>query len=245
MSAAPWHRRVLAQVSLDVRTALRNGEQLLLTLVLPALALVVLGRTQLVDLGTDDRLALVVPGVLALAVVSNAFTSRAIALAFDRRSGVLRLLATTPLGPGGLLAGSVGAVLVLLTVQVTVLGILGIAMGWRPAAAGLPWAVLAITLGATSLGALAMLLAGALRAEAVLAAANLLWVLLLVGGGLVVPPDLLPGPLGTLAPWQPAGALADALRLALTGTVPVRPLVVLSAWTLILVPAARRWFRWH
>jgi hypothetical protein len=50
------------------------------------------------ETGGVSRIDFATPGVLALAVVSSAFTSQAIATAFDRRNGVLRMLATTPLG---------------------------------------------------------------------------------------------------------------------------------------------------
>ncbi|HRA51050.1 ABC transporter permease [Actinotalea sp.] len=244
-AAAPAARRIGAQVLLETRTVLRNGEQLLITLVLPVLLLVVLTRTDLVDVGPGDRMALVAPGILALAVMSTAFTSQAITTGFDRRNGVLRLLATTPLGRGGLVAGKVGAVLVLQAGQVTVLSAVAVTLGWRPEPAGIPAAVLALLLGTAAFTSLALLLAGVLRAEAVLAVANLLWVLLLVGGGVVLPADQLPGPLAALAAWQPAGALGGALRAALTdGAAPAVALLVLTGWAALLGAAATRWFRW-
>jgi ABC-2 type transport system permease protein len=93
-------RRLLAQAAFDARVLLRNGEQVLLTLVLPALLLVGLVVTDVPDLGPGPRVDVVAPGVLALAVLSTAFT-QAIGTAFDRRYGVLRLLGTTPLGRPG------------------------------------------------------------------------------------------------------------------------------------------------
>lgn len=241
-AAAPAWRRVLAQAGFQVRGVARNGEQLLLTLVLPALVLVVLGRTTLLDLG-EDRMATLAPGVLALAVMSTAFTSQAITTAFDRRAGVLRLLATTPLGRGGLIAGTVVGVLVVEAVQVLVLGGIAVGLGWRPPA---PWAaLLVLVLGTAAFVPLALLLAGTLRAEAVLGAANLVWVLLLVGGGVVVPADQLPGPLAAIAPLLPSGALGDGLRAALgDGGLPLAPLVVLGVWALAGGALARRSFRW-
>lgn len=244
-AAAPFLRRVTSQARLEVRTVLRNGEQLVITLVLPALLLVVLSRTTLVDLGTDDRIGLVAPGVLALAVMSTAFTSQAIATGFDRRNGVLRLLATTPLGRGGLLAGKALAVVALETLQMAVLATVAVALGWRPDPAGLPTALGALVLGTAAFTALALLVAGTLRAEAVLAVANLLWVLLLAGGAVVLPADLLPGPLAAVAPLLPSGALGEALRTALgEGRPAVGALLVLAAWTAVLAGATARWFRW-
>ncbi|HMO10481.1 MAG TPA: ABC transporter permease, partial [Actinotalea sp.] len=128
---APAARRVLSYAGTRVRAMVRNGEQLLLTLVLPVLALVVLGRTELVDLGPDPMSGLTA-GVLALAVMSTAFTSTAISTAFDRRAGVLRLLATTPLGRGGLLLGTIVAVAVFEAVQMLVIGGVAAGMGWQP-----------------------------------------------------------------------------------------------------------------
>ena len=243
--SAPFVRRVLGQAGFELRTTLRNGEQLLLTLVLPVLLLVGLSRTTLVDVGSEDRLAVVAPGVLALAVMSTAFTSQAITMAFDRRAGVLRLLATTPLGRSGLVMGKAAGVLALEVLQVGVLGGVAAALGWQPAARGLPMALLALAMGTLAFSGLAVMLAGLLRAEAALAVANLLWVLLLVGGAVILPARLLPGPLAALAPWLPSGALGDALRAALsTGSAPLLPVVVLAVWAVVLGLGAVRFARW-
>lgn len=245
--AAPLARRVGAQAAAEVRTVLRNGEQLVITLVLPLLILVALGRTTLVDLGASgaERIDLVAPGVLALAVMSTAFTSQAIATGFDRRNGVLRLLATTPLGRSGLVAGKVLAVVALELLQVAVLGGAAVALGWRPDPAGVPAALLALVLGTAAFTSLALLVAGLLRAEAVLAVANLVWVLLLAGGGVVLPASMLPGPLAALATLLPSGALGEALRTALAGDgVAAGPLLVLAAWSAVVSALVARTFRW-
>ncbi|NMR21410.1 ABC transporter permease [Cellulomonas fimi] len=246
-TAAPAWRRVVAQALFEARLVLRNGEQLLVTLVLPALLLVGLARTSVVALDTQGatRVDFVTPGILALAVMSTAFTSQAIATSFDRRNGVLRLLATTPLGRRGLLAGKVVAVLAVEVVQVVVLGTVALALGWRPDVAGLGPALLALLLGTAAFTSLALLVAGVLRPEAVLAVANLLLVLLTVAGGAIVPALQLPGPLGDLARLLPSAALGEALRAALLdGTVATGPLLVLGAWTAVLAWGAARLFRW-
>jgi ABC-2 type transport system permease protein len=243
-AAAPPLRRVLAQARFDATVLLRNGEQLLLTLVLPALLLVALAVTSVPDLGPGRRIDVVAPGVLALAVMSTAFTGQAIGTGFDRRYGVLRLLGTTPLGRGGLLAGRVLAVLAVEALQMVVLGGIALGLGWRPRAAGVPLAVVAVLLGTAAFVALGLLLAGTLRSEAVLAAANLVWVLLLAGGGVVVPTERMSG-VGAVARLLPSGALGDALRAALgTGSVRWGALAVLLAWTAAAAAAAVRWFRW-
>src|SRR5690606_24595945 len=173
------------------------------------------------------------------------FTAQAIMTAFDRRAGVLRLLATTPLGPEGLLGGTVGGVLAGQVVQVVVLGGIALGLGWEPAAAGIPAALLAIVLATATFTALALLLAGTLRAEAVLGLANLVFVLFAAGGAVLLPADRWPGPIADAVALLPTGALGEALRASLgEGAVPARSLAVLAVWALVSALAARRWFRW-
>lgn len=244
-AAAPAPRRVLAQAGFEIRVLLRNGEQLLISLILPALVLVGLSRLEIGDLGPGGRIDVVAPGVLAMTLISLAFTAQAIATAFDRRNGVLRLLATTPLGRAGLLAGKMLAVLGLGAAQIGVLAALALGLGWRPDAAGVPAAVLLLALGAAVFVALALVVAGTLRAEAVIAVANLVWVLLLAGGAVLVPAATLPGPLATLAPLLPSGALGEGLRTAFgSGTLDLGAVGVLVAWTVVLGFGVRRTFRW-
>ncbi len=245
--AAPAWRRVLSQASFETRLILRNGEQLLVTLILPVLLLIGLAQASVIrlDTGGATRIDFVTPGIFALAVMSTAFTSQAITTSFDRRNGVLRLLATTPLGRGGLLAGKVCAVLAVEAVQVVVLGGVALLLGWAPPVAGLAPALAAVVLGTAAFTSLALLLAGTLRSEAVLAVANLLLVLLTVAGGAVVPATQLPGVLATVAPLLPSGALGDALRGALLDSgLPFGAALVLAAWTIALALGAGKLFRW-
>lgn len=242
--AASVTRRILAQARFDARSMLRNGEQLMLTVILPLLVLVGLSRSSVVDLGDGPRIDLAVPGVLALALISTSFTGQAIATGFDRRAGLLRLLGITPLGRSGLIAGRVGAVLLVQLIQILLLGTAGVLLGWRPDPAGIVPALVIGVLGTAAFVALGLLLAGTMRAEAVLAAANLIWVLLLAGGGVVLAGDRL-GPVGPVVQWLPSGALGDGLRTSLgSGTWPWLDLLVLLLWAVIGTVATVRWFRW-
>lgn len=242
---APAPARILAQARFDTGTLLRNGEQLLVSLVLPLLALLALAWTDAPSLGEGRRIDLAVPGVLALAVLSTAFTGQAISTGFDRRYGVLRLLGVTPLGRTGLLGGRVLAVVCVLLLQVTVLGSVGLALGWRPAPAGLIPGVIVLILGTLTFVCAALLLAGSLRAEAVLALANLIWVLLLAGGGVILPADRVGGVAGTLIGLLPSAALGDGLRTALVGgAMPWASCGILLVWMGILGSAVRATFRW-
>lgn len=246
MSApAPPARRVLSQARFEAAGLLRHGEQLLVSIVLPALALLTLALADVPSLGPGRRIDLATAGVLALAVVSTAFTGQAILLAFERRHGVLRLLGTTPLGRGGLLAGKALSVLVVLAVQVVVLGGLGLALGWRPDPVGILPAVVVGVLGVAAFASLAALLGGTLRAEGVLALANLGWVLFLGAGGVVIPTTELPDAVAAVVTWLPSAALGDGLRTALVdGAVPLREALLLVGWAGVLGGLAARYLRW-
>lgn len=244
-TAAPASTRVRAQGAFEARTLLANGEQLLVSLLLPAMALLALHFTSSPDLGSGQRIDLAVPGVLALAVVSTAFTGQAIAIGFDRRYGVLRLLGVTPLGSRGLLLAKALAVAAVVLAQTLILSVMGLVLGWHPHWGGAPLAVVFLALGCWVFVALALVVAGVLRAEGVLVVANLLWVLFAVGGGLLVPHETYPSFWGSVVRFLPTGALGDGLRAALAahGSA-VMPLIVLVVWGALLSALASRTFRW-
>ena len=245
--AAPLSRMVRAQASMEARLLLRNGEQLLLALVIPLIALVggVAGLETLdLDLG-HSPVDVMAPGVLALAVMSTAFTSLAIATGFERRYGLIKRLGASPLPRSGLLLGKVGALLLVEAAQVVVIGAVALAMGWSPDPAGLPGVVAALLAGTFAFASLGLLMAGTLRAEATLAAANLVYLLLLAGGAVVIPASTYGG-FGELVRWLPSGALGESLRQAtLEGSFPVTGLAVLLAWGALGTVLTARTFRWE
>ena len=240
--AAPAGRRVLAHGLTEARLLVRNGEQLLLALVIP---LVILGAGRVVG-GRFGSLATLAPSVLALAVWSSSFTSVAIATGFERRYGVLERLAATPLGRSGLLAGKALAVVLVLVGQLVVLTVGALALGWRPAPtpASAAVALLLVVLSAAAFVSLALLLAGRLRAEATLGLANLIYVVLLVGGALILPVDRYPTAVRPVLELLPTAALGEGLRGAASGTVLLWPLLVSLVWLVLAGAAARRGFRW-
>ena len=244
-AAAPTRDRILAQTRFETGTLLRNGEQLLVALVLPAMALVGLALSHFPSLGPGTRIDVAVPGVLALAVISTAFTGQAISTAFDRRYGVLRLLGVSPLGRSGLLVAKALAVLMIELLQFLVIGALGLGFGWQPHWIGLLPAALLTLLGTWAFVALALLLAGTLRAEGVLALANLIWVAFLALGGVIVPPSQMSAGLSHLAALLPSGALGTGLRTAfIDGQLAVVPVLVLVLWAVAATALASRTFSW-
>lgn len=243
---APLHRRILLQGKYEAVTMLRNGEQLILAIVLPLLALVGLTVTPLLDGLGGTRVDLAVPGILALCAMSTAFTGQGISTGFDRRYGVLRFLSTTPLGRAGLIAGKILAVLAVLALQVLVVGAVAFALGWQPATTGWVPALALLVLGAAAFTALGLLVAGTVRPEATLAITNLLWILLGALGGIVIPAERLPAPAGEVVHFLPSGALGEALRDAfLAGTLNGSATLVLLLWTVLAGAAAIRWFKWN
>src|SRR5699024_753760 len=120
---APPLRRILSHGNLEARILLSNAEQLMVAIALPALVLIGLW---LLPLGRLDGVAAIdtaVAATFATALISTSFTSQAIITGFDRRNGVLRWVATTPLGRGGYLAGKILATLATHVLQVLVLGV--------------------------------------------------------------------------------------------------------------------------
>ncbi len=248
--SAPWPRKVLAHARMEFRLLIRNGEQLLLALVIPLGLLLLLGGTGLGDrlpLGDGSALDEAVPRVLALAVLSSSFTSLAIATGFERRYGVIKRLGASPLSRTGLLAGKIGAVLVVQVIQLAALLGTGFALGWNPAGGldavfGLMLMVLCGTAAFASLG---LLMAGVLRAEATLAAANLLYLLLLVGGAVMTPVDEYPAGMQDVVRVLPSAALANGMANAtIEGVIPWAAALSLALWAGVLGYLVSRTFRW-
>ncbi len=235
-------RMLAAQYGLELRLLLRNGEQLLLTLFIPVTLLVGLTVLPLGSFG-DDRAQTFVPAIMALAVISTAFTGQAIAVAFDRRYGALKRLGATPLPVWGIIAGKSLAVVTVVFLQAIILGAIGLGLEWRPRLAGLLLGAVVIALGTAVFAALGLLLGGTLKAEVVLAVANLMWFVFAGLGALTLGGNLVPADVELVARLTPSGALTEALTQALTLSVDGFGLAVLVAWGTTAGLAAMRWFR--
>lgn len=244
--AAPLRRQVLAQARMESKLMLRNGEQLLLAIVIPVIVLIggVTGAERVGISLEHDPIDVFAPGVLALAIMSTAFTSLAIATGFERRYGVIKFLGATPLPRSGLLAGKVLALLLVEAGQIVVISAVAFALGWSPDP-HLLGAFLAVAFGTAAFAALGLFLAGSLRAEATLAAANLVYLLLLAGGAVVLPISAY-GAFGDVVRWLPSGALGSAMRSSLIdGVVAWRDLAVLALWAVLGTVLTARTFKWE
>jgi ABC-2 type transport system permease protein len=248
-SAPSAPTRVLLQARYDTRLLLANGEQVLLTVIIPIGVLLGLwwfpSLAPIPDGSDATAIDAALAGALAVAVLASAFASLAIATGFDRRSGSLLLLATTPLSRGELIWARAISTLTIVFAQAILLAVVAGALGWRPTPPALA-AIAFLVLGTMSLAACAVLIAGLLRAEATLAFANAIFLLLLVAGGTAIPISSLPAWLGWFASSLPSGALAEGLRWSLVDPigVPMVPIVILIAWAVVASLLARRTFRW-
>lgn len=246
-SRAPWHRMLAAQTRTELRLTLRNGEQVLLSLIIPLMLTVILVSEPFISVPDGDRrVDFFVPGILALAIMSAAFTSQAIATGFERKYGVLRRLGGTALPRWVLLLGKTGAVCCVEVLQIVLICVVGLAMGWHPH--GAPLAVVAlIVLATAAFSGMGLLMAGTLRAEATLAAANLVWFLLLFFGGVMFPLSKFPDAAAEVLQYLPTAALSEGLRVVLQdgGAMPAHCVLTLAGWAAVTLLTAARTFRWE
>jgi len=246
---APFLRQVRAQAAMEAKLMLRNGEQLLLAVVIPLIVLVgLVEASKHLTLHISHRpVDEFTPGVLALAIMSTSFTSLAIATGFERRYGVLKRLGASPLPRSGLLLGKVGALLLVELLQIVVVGGVGLILGWDPQTcpAAIIGFVLGAVLGTAAFGALGLFVAGVLRAEATLAAANLVYLLLMAGGAVVLPTTSYGG-FGHVARFLPSGALGDTMRTAfVNGHLDWTALLTLLCWAAVGTALTARTFKWE
>jgi ABC-2 type transport system permease protein len=227
---------------------LRRGESVLLTLGIPIGLLVFFSLVDVLPkpAGVKDAVTFLAPGILALAVMSTGMVSLGIATGFERQYGVLKRLGSTPLGRPALLGAKTASIVVLEVLQAVVLVAVAIILGWN-LEGNVALAIVAVLLATIAFAGLGLLMAGALRAEVTLAAANGLYLVLLLLGGMVFPLSKLPGGLRAFARVLPAAALSDALHGSLTAgaTVPGRAWIVLAVWAVLTPLAAMATFRWE
>lgn len=242
---APLRRMLAAQTLAELKLVLRNGEQVLLSLVIPLGLLVVLVTIPFIPVDEGNRADFFVPGVLELAVMSTAFTGQAIGVGFERQYGVLKRLGATPLPRSVLLLAKTLSVLAVELLQVTLLSLVGLALGWEPRGSALSVLAL-VVLGTAAFSGLGLLLGGTLRGLTTLAVANLLWFVLLVLGGVLFPISAF-GVAEPALSLLPTAALSHGLREVLVDGVglPLRDLAALAAWALASLAAASRLFRWE
>jgi len=250
-------RAVAAMTAMELRLVLRRGENLFATIVIPTLVLVLFSSMSILPTGAGRAVDFLLPGAIALGIIATSLVSLGITTAYDRSYGVLKRLGGSPLSRAELIVARMLTVLVVEVVQIALLiATATFVLGWTADTSGPGSPALlaaSVLLGTIAFAGLGLLLAGTLRAETVLAVANVLFLGFLVGGGIIVPIDRLPGPLAAIAAALPAAPLAELLRDALgsaaspgtAGVDLVTPLGLLAAWAAVAVGAAAATFRWE
>jgi ABC-2 type transport system permease protein len=238
-------RALFAQARAETILQLRRGENLIVTLAIPLGILVFFAKVDAVSTDYAHPVDFLVPGVLSLAVMAAAMVSLGIATGFERRYGVLKRLGSTPLSRGGLLVAKTATVLALEILQIVLVVAVGVAIGWHVPAGIVP-AIGLLLLGTIAFAGIGMLMAGTLRAEANLAAANGLFLVLLFLGGMAYPLAKLPTAMQDFAKALPAAALSETVRAVLASQAfPAGEFAVLIAWAVGAPLLAARYFRWE
>lgn len=236
---ASFGRMAAAQGRIEAKLMLRHGEQLLLNVLIPAAILVASHFAPI--LGDNTEFDVLVPMVFAVAATGAGFTGQAIAVAFDRRYGALKRTGASGVPPWTIIVGKILGVLATVVVQLVVLGAIALALGWRVSPTGAVFGLATLLVGVAAFTAMGLLMGGTLRAELVLALANLIWLVLMGILGWV-------GYSGDIAHagwWNavPTVALAGALVQALSLQVNWVAWASLAAWGVTAMTAAVRLFR--
>ncbi len=143
-----------------------------------------------------------------------------------------------------LLGAKTLAVLAVEVLQVALLCLTGLLLGWEPTGSVLAVAAL-VVLGTAAFSGLGLLLGGTLRGLTTLAVANLVWFVLLVLGGVLFPLSAF-GAAEPVLSLLPTAALSSGLRDVLAaGEAPWREAAALAGWAVASLAAASRLFRWE
>ena len=239
-SPAPTGRMLLSQARIETLLFLRHGEQQLLSLVIPVALLIGLSLLPVVPL--DDPVQRIYPMTLGIALMSAGFTGQAIAVAFDRRYGALKRIGASGLPRRVLISGKILAVGAAVLLQIAVLTVIGLILGFSVTASGLLPGLLFVVLGVATFTALGLLLGGTLSSELVLALGNTIWFLLLGASVTTAMDQEMPDAVLTALQVIPSVALTDGLIAAAEGSVDLGNLLILGGWAVLGTILAVRFF---
>ena len=234
-----------SQLRQELIVMARNGEQLLLLVVIPVMLLVFFSQTDFLPTSSGSRINFLMPGILSLAVISTAMVSLGIATGFERSYGVLKRLGTTPLGTRRLVMAKVSAICIIEIAQLVLLIIVGQLLGWSPNRINIAQVLVLMLIGTSCFAGIGLTLAGRLRAEINLAAQNGLYLVLFLLGGILVPNDELPKTLGNVAQVLPSSLLSSLLRDSFNNnTFDLTDAVAICVWAFAVCALAVISFKW-
>jgi ABC-2 type transport system permease protein len=245
-------RPLIKTIHVEVKLLVRDLATVL-WVVLPGLALLGIGlgipgfRDPQPDLGGLRLIDVYLPILLVFTLALTGTMAVSSTLATYRHQGVLRRLRTTPVGPVPLLAAQLVANLLLAAVAATLTiavarAVFGVAPPASPGASALSLALAAWTLFSIGL----IIAAVAPSPTTAPALGSLVWIPLMVLGGLWFPREAMPTVMRQISDLSPTGAAVDALQNAWFGTgPPTASLVVLAVSALVFGAAAVAAFRWE
>ena len=237
-------RIYISQLRQEITVMIRNGEQLLLLVVIPVVLLVFFSQTDFLPTGNENKMDFLLPGILSLAVISTAMVSLGIATGFERSYGVLKRLGTTPLGTRRLIAAKISAICIIEIAQLVILTVVGLLLGWNPSQINLAQVLIFLILGTGCFAGIGLTLAGRLRAEVNLAAQNGLYLVFLLLGGIFVKSDKLPTTISQLSTYLPSSLLSGLLRDSFNNTAVLADAIALSGWAIAACALAVTSFKW-
>lgn len=248
-------RRVLAQLTADLKVFRRNPAALFFTAILPVIFLClfvgIFGNARLEDYGGIRASTLQVPAFIALAVISASFVALAIGFTNARESGTLKRQRATPVAPWIVFAGRIGTSIVMSVVVTTVLMTIGaVAFGVSLPTSTLPGLLSALAVGTAAFCALGIAYTRMIPSQdAAPAMTNAVVLPLYFISGVFVPFRQLPDGLQSIAELLPAQPFVDALQIAFdpntTGAgVAGDDLLKLAVWGVIGLIIAARTFDW-
>lgn len=246
--AASFGKLLFHQARTELMMTLRQGERILVTLFIPVLLLIGFNALKITMAPAGETtIEFLLPGILALAIISAGMVSLGIATAYERNYGVLKRLGSSPLNHGTLILAKIISIIMLEIIQTIVLvAVAVIFYDWRPTGS-LPLALLAAVLGTIAFSALGLAMAGGLRAPATLATANALYLIFVFIGGGLFPLSFLPDPLANVAQLLPAAALTQALQNTMIANQPFPggAFLILAIWTVLILAVAIKAFKWE
>ncbi|MFJ4964708.1 ABC-2 type transporter [Streptomyces sp. ADI96-02] len=244
--------RLLALGRAELTLLLRSRAALITALLVPAVtAFSMRGMVKSLDLGgTGLSIAtILLPGSLGLALIFSIYSNLVGVYVTRRESLVLKRLRTGEVRDWEIFVGGALPALLLALVQ-SVLLVIGLTVVLDPPAPAAPHlAVLGLVIGAALLVAAGALTAAVTRtAESAQLTFLPFWLVSMVGSGMFVPREVLPGIAGDISAWLPFSPVMDLLRGGWTGSLDVgdqvRLVLAALAWTAVAVVGVRRWFRW-
>jgi ABC-2 type transport system permease protein len=239
-----------ALATMEWRLLRREPLVLIFGFAFPVVLLVVMG---LATSGPDKNLGglrlieAYVPILIAFNLAMLGVSVLPTALATYRERGVLRRLATTPVGPLRMLVAQFGvnagiALVAVLIVLIVARVAFDVALPSEALGFALTW-----VLTAAAMGAIGLVIASAVpTARTANVVGTLTWFPLMFFAGLWIPREAMSTTLRSVSDWTPLGAAVGSLQQAMAGSFPdAKHLLVLAVWALVAGVLATRLFRWE